>query len=187
VVGSAVSAIAGIPDWSGVAHAPVVRVSSPFHFGSPDWVATAIISMILVMFVTAVETTGDVFATGEIVDKPIRREDIARALRADGLATTIGGILNSFPYTCFAENIGLVRLTRVRSRYVVAAAGCVMIILGIFPKVGAVVASIPVPVFGGAAIVMFGTVAVIGTQTLSRVDSTTTATWSSGPSPCVWR
>ena len=68
--------------------------------------------MIVVMLITAVETTGDVFATGEIVEKRIGNEDIAAALRADGLATTLGGILNSFPYTCFAENVGLVRLTR---------------------------------------------------------------------------
>jgi OHCU decarboxylase len=121
-------------------------------------------------FITAVETTGDVFATGEIVGKPIRRGDIARAIRADGLATTLGGILNSFPYTCFAENVGLVRLTRVKSRFVVATAGVIMIVLGLFPKIAAVVASMPAAVLGGAAIVMFGTVAVIGIQTLSRVD-----------------
>jgi OHCU decarboxylase len=170
LIGTLVSTIFGIPDFSEVKHANVVGVTTPFHFGSPTFVLTAILSMILVMFITAVETTGDVFATGEIVEKPIRRDDIARALRADGLATTIGGILNSFPYTCFAENVGLVRLTRVRSRYVVATAGGIMIVLGLFPKIGAIVASIPLPVLGGAALVMFGTVAVIGIQTLGRVD-----------------
>jgi xanthine/uracil permease len=126
--------------------------------------------MIVVMLITAVETTGDVFATGEIVEKRIVRSDIARALRADGLATTIGGILNSFPYTCFAENVGLVRLTRVKSRYVVAAAGAIMIMIGLIPKAGAIVAGIPHPVLGGAALAMFATVAVVGFQTLSRVD-----------------
>ena len=170
VIGTAVSAIFGIPDFGGVSDADVVGVTTPFHFGTPTFVLTAILSMILVMFITAVETTGDVFATGEIVDKPIRRDDISRALRADGLATSLGGFLNSFPYTCFAENVGLVRLTRVKSRFVVATAGLVMILLGLFPKVGAIVSSIPSPVLGGAALVMFGTVAVIGIQTLARVD-----------------
>jgi xanthine/uracil permease len=99
--------------------------------------------MIIVMLITAVETTGDVFATGEIVEKTINQEDIARALRADGLSTLLGGILNSFPYTCFAENIGLVRLTGVKSRFVVAAAGIIMILLGLFPKVAALVDAIP--------------------------------------------
>jgi OHCU decarboxylase len=130
----------------------------------------AIVSMLIVMFITMVETTGDVLATGEIVGKPIRRHDIARAIRGDGLATTLGGVLNSFPYTAFAENVGLVRLTRVKSRFVVAAAGLIMIVLGLFPKIGAIVAAIPAGVLGGASLVMFGTVAVIGIQTLSRVD-----------------
>ena len=90
--------------------------------------------MIVVMLITAVETTGDVFATGEIVEKRIGKDDIARALRADGLSTIIGGVLNSFPYTCFAENVGLVRLTRVKSRYVVAAAGVIMITHRVAPE-----------------------------------------------------
>jgi OHCU decarboxylase len=170
VIGTLAAAVFGIPDFGGVEDADALGVTTPFHFGAPSFVLTAILSMILVMFITAVETTGDVFATGEIVDKPIRSDDIARAVRADGLATTLGGTLNSFPYTCFAENVGLVRLTRVRSRYVVAAAGGIMILLGLFPKIGAIVASIPSAVLGGAALVMFGTVAVIGIQTLSRVD-----------------
>ena len=97
-------------------------------------------------------------------------EDVARALRADGLATTIGGILNSFPYTCFAENVGLVRLTAIKSRWVVATAGAIMIVIGLIPKAGAVVASIPHSVLGGAALAMFATVAVVGIQMLSRVD-----------------
>ena len=126
--------------------------------------------MVIVMIITAVETTGDVFATGEIVKKELDGDDVARAIRADGLATTIGGILNSFPYTCFAENVGLVRLTKVKSRYVVATAGVFMMIIGVIPKIGAIVAAIPLPVLGGAGVVLFGTVAVVGIQTLRRVD-----------------
>jgi uric acid transporter len=170
VFGTVVATIFGITDFSGVTDAKAIGVTTPFHFGAPTFGVAAIVSMLIVMFITAVETTGDVFATGEIVEKPIRRGDIARAIRADGLATTLGGILNSFPYTCFAENVGLVRLTRVKSRFVVATAGMIMIVLGLFPKIAAVVASMPAAVLGGAAIVMFGTVAVIGIQTLSRVD-----------------
>ncbi|MGH2967722.1 MAG: 2-oxo-4-hydroxy-4-carboxy-5-ureidoimidazoline decarboxylase, partial [Solirubrobacteraceae bacterium] len=170
VFGTVVAAIAGVTDFSGVGDADVLGVTTPFYFGTPTFGAAAIITMLVVMFITMVETTGDVFATGEIVEKPIRRTDIARAIRGDGLATTLGGVLNSFPYTAFAENVGLVRLTRVKSRFVVAAAGAIMILLGLFPKIGAIVAAIPSAVLGGAALVMFGTVAVIGIQTLSRVD-----------------
>jgi len=170
VVGTLVAWILGDAHFDAVAQSAWFGVTTPFYFGWPKFAAAAIVSMIVVMLITAVETTGDVFATGEIVEKRIVREDIARALRADGLATTLGGILNSFPYTCFAENVGLVRLTRIKSRYVVAAAGVIMIILGLLPKAAAIVAGIPHPVLGGAAIAMFATVAVVGIQTLSRVD-----------------
>ena len=170
VLGTLVAWILGDATFSSVGDSSWVGATTPFFFGWPKFSIAAIISMFVVMLITAVETTGDVFATGEIVDKRITREDIARALRADGLATTLGGILNSFPYTCFAENVGLVRLTRVKSRWVVATAGLIMIVLGLLPKVAAIVAGIPPPVLGGAALAMFATVAVVGIQTLSRVD-----------------
>jgi xanthine permease len=170
VVGTAVAAAFGMVDFTGVHHASWIGVTTPFRFGTPTFSVAAIASMIIVMLITAVETTGDVFATGEIVEKSINKEDIARALRADGLSTLLGGILNSFPYTCFAENIGLVRLTGVKSRFVVAAAGVIMILLGLFPKVAALVDAIPPCVLGGAATILFATVAVVGIQTLSRVD-----------------
>ena len=170
VVGTGVAAAFGLVDFSGVHAASWFGVTTPFRFGVPTFSPAAIISMVIVMLITAVETTGDVFATGEIVEKSIKEEDIARALRADGLSTLLGGILNSFPYTCFAENIGLVRLTRVKSRFVVAAAGIIMILLGLLPKVAALVDAIPPSVLGGAATILFATVAVVGIQTLSRVD-----------------
>ena len=170
VVGTLVAYALGDAHFDAVATSPWLGVTTPFYFGWPKFAFAAILSMIVVMLITAVETTGDVFATGEIVEKRIGKDDIARALRADGLATTLGGILNSFPYTCFAENVGLVRLTRVKSRYVVAAAGTIMIVLGLLPKAAAIVAGIPHPVLGGAALAMFATVAVVGIHTLSRVD-----------------
>ncbi|TCM44550.1 2-oxo-4-hydroxy-4-carboxy-5-ureidoimidazoline decarboxylase [Kribbella sp. VKM Ac-2568] len=170
VAGTLVAWAFGDAHFGAVSDSGWVGVTTPFYFGWPQFSVAAIISVVVVMLITAVETTGDVFATGEIVEKRIGREDIARALRADGLATTIGGVFNSFPYTCFAENVGLVRLTRVRSRWVVAAAGAIMILLGLVPKAGAVVAGIPHPVLGGAALAMFATVAVVGFQTLAKVD-----------------
>jgi uric acid transporter len=169
-VGTAVGAIFGFTDFSRVGDAPLFGVTTPFHFGTPTFNVAAIIAMVIVMLITMVETTGDVFACADIVDKPVDKTDVARALRADGLSTTLGGILNSFPYTCFAENVGLVRLTKVKSRYVVATAGLFMMIIGIFPKVGATVAAIPPPVLGGASFALFGTVAVVGVQILRRVD-----------------
>jgi uric acid transporter len=159
-----------VAEFNSVQDSNWVGFTGPFHFGTPQFSLVPILLMIVVMLITAVETTGDVYATGQIVEKPIGKADIAAALRADGLATFLGGVMNSFPYTCFAENVGLVRLTRVKSRWVVATAGGIMILLGLVPKAGALVSSIPSCVLGGAALVMFGTVAAVGIQTLSRVD-----------------
>ena len=170
VIMTGVAFAMGKTDLTGVGKASWVAVTHPFFFGLPQFSITAIIAMIIVMAVTAVETTGDVFATGEVVGKRIAPRDIANALRADGLSTLLGGVLNSFPYTCFAQNVGLVRLTRVSSRWVVTAAGVFMIVLGLLPKAAAFVAAIPPPVIGGASLAMFANVAVVGIQTLSKVD-----------------
>lgn len=170
VVGTAVALFLGDASFSHVATSDWVGVTTPFYFGWPKFALTGAISMIIVMIITMVETTGDVFAAGEIVGRRITKNHIAAALRADGLSTTLGGVLNSFPYTCFAQNVGLVRLTRVKSRWVVAAAGVVMIILGIIPKAGAIVAAIPGPVLGGASLALFANVALVGIQMLSKVD-----------------
>lgn len=170
VIGTTVAFLLGDATFEQVQSSDWVGVTTPFYFGAPKFAVTAIISMLVVMLITAVETTGDVFATGEIVEKKVGKEDVTRALRADGLATTLGGVLNSFPYTCFAENVGLVRLTAIKSRWVVATAGGFMIVVGLIPKAGAVAASIPHSVLGGAAIAMFATVAVVGIQMLGRVD-----------------
>jgi uric acid transporter len=124
LVGTLTGWLFDFTDFSRVGDADVLGVTTPFHFGTPTFNLAAIISMVVVMLITMVETTGDVFACGEIIGKPVDKEDVARALRADGLATTLGGVLNSFPYTCFAENVGLVRLTKVKSRYVSPPPAC---------------------------------------------------------------
>lgn len=172
VIGTAVALLLGDTSFAGVTEASAFGVTTPFYFGWPAFSLTACVSMIIVMLITMVETTGDVFAAGEIVGKRIRPRNIAEALRADGLSTLLGGVLNSFPYTCFAQNIGLVRLTRVTSRWVVAGAGVIMIILGVLPKAGAVVEAIPSPVLGGASLALFASVALVGIQTLTTVDLT---------------
>ncbi|NDK91478.1 2-oxo-4-hydroxy-4-carboxy-5-ureidoimidazoline decarboxylase [Gordonia desulfuricans] len=172
VVGTFVAWLCGDAHFSSVGEADWLGFTPPFAFGWPQWDIVAIVSMIVVLLVVAVESTGSIFATGEIVGKRIKSDDVAAAVRADGVATIIGGSFNSFPYTAFSENVGLVRLTGVKSRWVVACAGVIMIILGLLPKLAKVVESIPAPVLGGAALIMFATVAIVGIQTLTSVDFT---------------
>jgi NCS2 family nucleobase:cation symporter-2 len=159
----------GLVNFSEVSKAAWLGVTTPFAFGMPTFDLAAIAAMTLVMLVVMTETTGDIIAVGEIIDKPINQEDLTRGLRADGFSTMLGGIFNAFPYTAYAQNVGLVGLTRVKSRYVVAAAGVILMVLGLFPKAAAVVASIPNPVLGGAGIAMFGMVTASGIKTLSKV------------------
>ena len=170
VAGTGLAALAGQTDFSAIGESSWVGVITPFHFGLPTFGLAAVTSMILVMLITAVEMTGDTMAVGEIVRKKVGPDDIARAIRSGGLSTTIGGVLNSFPFTSYSANAGLVRLTGVRSRFVVATAGVMMLIIGIVPKTGAVVAAIPHPVLGGAGLVLFGAVGVVGIQILRRAD-----------------
>lgn len=170
VLGTVVALILGDTSFDEVASADAFGFTTPFYFGMPTFDLVAIFSMIIVMIITMVETTGDVFATGEIVKKRIRRGDVVRAIRADGVSTFIGGVMNSFPYTCFAQNVGLVRLTGVKSRWVAASAAVFMIILGLLPKAGAIVASIPAPVLGGASLALFANVAWVGLQTIAKSD-----------------
>ncbi|QDR82194.1 Uric acid transporter UacT [Sporomusa termitida] len=170
ICGTVIAIPLGMVNFSPVGTASWLGITTPFWFGLPTFDAASIAAMVLVMLVVMTETTGDCIAIGEIIEKPIRQEDLARCLRADGFSTTLGGILNSFPYTAFAQNVGLVGLTRVKSRFVVAAAGAILIVLGLVPKLAAVIAAIPHPVLGGAGIVMFGMVAASGIKTLSKVS-----------------
>lgn len=170
IAGTGTALLLGHATLDAVQEAEVIGITTPFYFGTPQFNIAAIFSMIIVMIITMVETTGDVFATGEIVKRRIRRDDIRRALRADGLSTFLGGVMNSFPYTCFAQNVGLVRITGVKSRWVAASAAIFMILLGVLPKAGAIVASIPSPVLGGASLALFANVAWVGMQTLAKAD-----------------
>lgn len=170
VLGTVVAWIFGFASFARVADARVFELVTPFHFGLPTFELFAVLSMCLVMVITMVETTSDVLAIGEICEEPITPKRLKSALQADGLATVIGGVLNSFPYTAYAQNVGLIRLTNVRSRWAIAATGILLMIMGLFPKISAIVACIPMPVLGGAALVLFGSVAATGIKILSTVE-----------------
>lgn len=170
VVGFIVAAPLGMVNLSGIGSEAWVHLDTPFYFGMPKFDAGAIIAMILVMLVVMVESTGDFLAIGEIIEKPIEEKDLTRGLRADGLATMLGGILNAFPYTAFAQNVGLVSLTGVKSRFVVATSGAILVLMGLLPKLAYLIASVPNAVIGGAAVAMFSIVAASGIKTLSQVD-----------------
>ena len=131
-------------DFSKIGQAQWFAVSTPFHFGAPQFGIAAIVSMTIVMLVIMTETTADILAVGEVVDRPADGKTVVAGLRADCLSTAVsGGLLNSFSASAFAQNVGLVAITGIKSRFVVAASGVILVVLGLFPKVGAIVAAIP--------------------------------------------
>lgn len=159
----------GSVSFSAVGEVGWFGLATPLRFGPPEFHAAAIMSMCIVMLVTFTESTANMLAVGEMVDRRPGDAGIARGLATDGLSAVLGGLFNSFPDTAFAQNVGLVGLTRVRSRWVVTVAGVILTALGLIPKLGAIVASIPEPVIGGVALIMFGMVSAVGIRTLAQV------------------
>ncbi|WP_063740123.1 uracil-xanthine permease family protein [Amycolatopsis jejuensis] len=157
-------------DFSSATGAGWFGITAPFFFGPPKFEAAAIITMCVVVLVTYTESTADMVAVGEMVDRDLTPNDLARGLAVDGVSTVLAGVMNSFPDTAYAENVGLVGLTKVRSRWVVAVCGVLLIIVGLVPKIGQIVASIPGPVIGGAATVMFAMVTAVGIRTLHKAS-----------------
>lgn len=170
IAGTAIAAALGMTSFGHVGEAAWFEISAPFAFGLPEFSVAPILIMTLAMLVIMAETTGNVLAIGTIVGRPSSQETLGNAFRSDGLSTMLGGMFNSFPYNAFTQNTGLIALSNVKSRYVVAASGVIMMLMGMFPTLGAIIASIPRPVLGGCAIVMFGMTTVAGIQELSRVQ-----------------
>jgi NCS2 family nucleobase:cation symporter-2 len=160
----------GFVDFSGIGQAAWFAAVRPFAFGMPRFDIAAIASLCLVMVVIMVESLGMFLALGDLTMRPVTPTDATRGLRTDGLGTVIGGIFNTFPHSSFSQNIGLVGITGVKSRWVVAVSGVILMLLGLLPKLSNLIASIPVVVLGGAGIAMFGMVAATGVKILSKVD-----------------
>ena len=170
VIGTGIAYAVGMTDFSQVANGPVFALPTVFHFGYPTFEIAAIISMLIVIVVTLVETSADILAVGEIVETKVDSRRLGDGLRADMLSSILAPIFGSFTQSAFAQNVGLVAVTGVKSRYVVATGGLFLVILGLLPVMGRVVAAVPSSVLGGAGIVLFGTVAASGVRTLSKVD-----------------
>jgi xanthine permease len=131
----------------------------------------AVIAVTIVSIVSAIETVGDVSATTKAgAHRDATDDEISGATYADGLGTAVAGVFGGLPNTSFSQNVGIIGMTGIMSRHVVTIAGVIMIICGLMPKIGAVIASMPLPVLGGGVIVMFGMVAAAGLNMLSEVQ-----------------
>ncbi|HWJ79097.1 MAG TPA: nucleobase:cation symporter-2 family protein [Niallia sp.] len=175
IVGTAVASIWGKVNLSAVKEASWFHLPEFFYFGTPSFEIGPILTMLIVGVVIIIESTGVFFALSKITETPINEGDLTRGYRAEGLAITLGGLFNAFPYNTFAQNVGLVQLSKVKTTNVVVAAGGILVFLGLIPKIAAFATIIPTPVLGGATVVMFGMVVSSGIRMLSTVDFTNQA------------
>ncbi|PDT41209.1 MULTISPECIES: nucleobase:cation symporter-2 family protein [Sinorhizobium] len=170
IIGTGIAYFAGMADFSKVAEGPFFALPTVFYFGYPTFEIAAIVSMFIVIMVTLVETSADILAVGEIIETKVDSRRLGDGLRADMLSSLVAPVFGSFTQSAFAQNVGLVAVTGVKSRYVVATGGLFLVMLGLLPVMGRIVAAVPSAVLGGAGIVLFGTVAASGIRTLSKVD-----------------
>jgi NCS2 family nucleobase:cation symporter-2 len=170
IAGAILASALGVMHFEKVAAASWGALVIPFRFGVPEFHLVPIVTMCIVMVVVMIESLGMFLALGEITGKTIDRDALTRGLRADGVGTVIGGVFNTFPYTSFSQNVGLVSVTGVRSRWVTVTGGCIMMLLGLLPKMSALVEAVPQVVLGGAGLVMFGMVAATGARILTAVN-----------------
>ena len=170
VVGTALAASMGLVDFTPVREDSVVHVPSLFYFGAPTFEFSSIAMMCIIATVSMVESTGVYMALSNITGETIDSTRLRNGLRAEGMAVLLGGIFNTFPYTGFSQNVGLVKISGIKNRLPIYYAAAFLIVLGLLPKFGALAQIIPSPVIGGAMVVMFGFVSLQGMQVLSTVD-----------------
>lgn len=168
--GTVLAGAFGMVSFQPVIAASWFHVPTPFYFGTPRFEWSSMATMILISLTSMVESTGVFFALGDVVGRKITSEDLKKGYRAEGLAVMLGGIFNTFPYTTFSQNVGLVQLSGIKTRKPVIFSALFLVLLGLLPKIGALATIIPTPVLGGAMLVMFGMVAVQGIRMLQQVD-----------------
>ena len=172
VIGAVVAMGMGLMNVHKVAKAQWFDLVLPFEIAGSVFapILTMKMTMALVMIVARIESTDMFLALGEMTHRKVDQAALTRGLRTDGLGTLLGGIFNTFPYTSFSQNVGLVAVSGLKSRFVCVAGGVILNVLGVMPKMAALVESLPTTVLGGAGRVMFGMVAATGIRILGGVD-----------------
>ena len=170
IAGYIVAMLLGMINYGKIASAEWFAFPMPFQYGI-DFVWGIVILMLFMSIVTTIETIGDISATTmgganrEATDK-----ELSGGIMADGLGTAFGAMFNALPNTSYSQNAGLVAFTGVISRHVGTIAGIILILLGLFPKLGGIIASMPESVIGGAAIIMFGLITAAGIKLISQSE-----------------
>ena len=170
VLGTAFAAILGKVSLAPVAAASWFHLPTPFFLGAPTFHSSAIVTMIIIALTSMIESTGVYFALADLTGRKLTNQDMAKGYRAEGLAVVLSGLFNTFPYSTFSQNVGVVRLSGVKTKQPIYYAAVILILIGLLPKFGALATIIPTSVLGGAMVVLFGTIGIQGTTILRTVD-----------------
>jgi uracil-xanthine permease len=171
LAGTCVALATGAMTLTGVAAGPVVSLPALFPFGAPQFDFAAAIPLVIFSVISMAEATGQTVAIAEVVGKEIdTRFDVPKTIRGDALASLLGACLGTSLIITSGENIGIVRATGIRSRYVTAAGGGILVALALLAPLGRLVNAIPGAVVGGTAIIVFCVIAAMGIDMLRKVD-----------------
>ena len=158
----------GWVSFEGVKQAQTFAIPQPLHFGLA-FPISGIIGMSIAYLVTIVESSGNFLALGNATKTEITGRHLRGGVLADGLGSALAAIMSTTPFSSFSQNIGVISLTGVASRHVVALTGVLLALAGLFPVFGALIVSIPLPVLGGAGLMMFAMIIAAGIQMLDKV------------------
>ncbi|MFU2078520.1 nucleobase:cation symporter-2 family protein [Avibacterium endocarditidis] len=169
MTGYVVALALGWVNFDGVKQAQIFAVPQPLHFGLSFPIA-GIIGMSIAYLVTIVESSGNFLALGNATKTEITGRHLRGGVLCDGLGSALAAIMSTTPFSSFSQNIGVISLTGVASRYVVALTGALLVLAGLFPVFGALIVSIPLPVLGGAGLMMFAMIIAAGIQMLDSIE-----------------
>ncbi len=170
IAGYIVAMLMGMVNYGKIVDASWFAIPTPLQYGI-EFIPGAIILMLFMAIVTTIETIGDISATTMGgANREATNKELSGGIMADGLGTAFGSIFNAMPNTSYSQNAGLVAFTGVISRHVGTVAGVILILLGLFPKLGGIIAAMPESVIGGAAIIMFGLITSAGIKLIARSE-----------------
>jgi uracil-xanthine permease len=171
LAGTLVGVLVGAAHFDGIATGPLVSAPTLFPFGTPTFDLLAAVPLLLFSVVSMAEATGQTVAVAEVVGKEIKpREDVPKTIRGDAVMSLLGGMLGTSLIITSGENIGIVRATGIKSRYVTATAGVILILIALFAPLGRIAYAIPASVVGGTAMIVFAIIGIMGIDMLRKVD-----------------
>ncbi len=168
VVGYILAIAMGMVDFSALQDASIIAFPKFLPF-KPEFNVGAIISVTMIFLVSATETIGDTSAmTMTGLNREVTEKEISGSITCDGFVSAFSSLFGCMPITSFSQNVGLIAMTKVVNRFTILMGALVMILAGIFPIFGAVLATLPDAVLGGCTVMMFGTIVISGLQMIAN-------------------